>query len=133
MRLSAVWLSGLFLFGVYALPGKVCGDSSAGSRDAVAGHSDDVNLPPCHRRAAAAQKSPCGKMVCCLMPDIPRESGAAVVLPMPPFAGLAALPAASPDLVANPIWHRTPYEAQAPPGPSGRFSFSVSPRGPPLV
>lgn len=120
-------LCALFLFGVYALPGKVCPVPEEGGRGAVS----RTNLPPCHRSSTAPQ-APCGKMVCCLLPDVSRGMGAVVDLPSPEFSGMIALPV-SQDIFSSVVARRIPFEAQAPPGLSERFSFHPSPRGPPLA
>jgi hypothetical protein len=129
MKKASVLFSGLFLFGVYALPGKVCPSLSEGER-AVAEARTDV--PPCHRGTVPTSKQPCGKMVCCLLPDVSRGMGDVVVMPSPGFSGMVALPShetVSPFVLSQ----RVTFEAQAPPGASGRLFTSTSPRGPPLA
>lgn len=127
MKKAPFLLCGLFLFGIYALPGKVCRSSVDSVRPPV--QREDV--PPCHRQAAS-NKAPCGKMVCCLLPDVSRGGAAAVVVPAPGFSGMGTLPSFQTHS-AFVLPHRVPFEAQAPPGLSGQFSASASSRGPPLA
>ena len=128
MKKASLLLCGLFLFGVYALPGKVCPSPANG----VAPPLNSSDLPPCHRQAADSKKTPCEKMVCCLLPDVSRGMGAVVILPSPEFSGMVA-PPVSQDSIVLVLTHRIPFSAQAPPGLSGHSSSSVSPRGPPLA
>jgi hypothetical protein len=128
VKKSSLLLCGLFLFGVYALPGKVC----ASPGNAVTSQSRSSDLPPCHRQAANSKKTPCEKMVCCLLPDVSRGMGAVVILPSPEFSGMVALPV-SQDTIVFVLSHRISFSAHAPPGPSGLFPSSASPRGPPLA
>ncbi|MBL0059449.1 MAG: hypothetical protein IPP35_10145 [Elusimicrobia bacterium] len=133
MRRSAVALCGLFLFGVYALPGKVCPNGHETAARPAAERSD---LPPCHRKMAAHKAGPgvpCDTMVCCLVPEATRGATTAVALPSPRFSGTLV---ASSVLTVTPVpdfVSRICFEAQAPPGVLGRFPSHTSPRGPPLA
>lgn len=129
MKKASVLFSGLFLFGVYALPGKICPSLSDEGR-AVAVEKTD--LPPCHRGAVPTSKQPCSKMVCCLLPDVSRGMGDVVVMPSPGVSGVVVLPSQE-TVYAFVLSQRVTFEAQAPPGPSGRLSSITSPRGPPLA
>ncbi len=133
MKRSAVVLCGLFLFGVYALPGKICPNTHETAARSAAERSD---LPPCHRKAAAPKAGasvPCDTMVCCLVPEATRGATTAVAMPAPDFSGLLVLSSVSAVLPAPDFVSRICFEAQAPPGVLGRFSSDASPRGPPLA
>ncbi|MBL8023797.1 MAG: hypothetical protein JNK54_05885 [Elusimicrobia bacterium] len=133
MKKGVMFLLGFFLFGVFALPGKVCPNAhDRVVRDPV----ETAGVPDCHRAMpgnTADEGTPCETMVCCLVPDFTRGALSAVLVPGPELSGVVSLPVRSSLDVSPPLSNRTVFEAQAPPGPPGRFSLNASPRGPPLA
>jgi hypothetical protein len=125
-RFSAVSLSAVFLFGAFALPGKVC--PSAHGRPAT--RAAEADVPPCHR-AAKPSATPCDKMVCCLVPEAERSAVAAPALPAPiaVWTGVRvalSVPAPTTDRVASiDLFH-------PPPGLSAGFRLAFSLRAPPV-
>lgn len=133
MKIMAKLLSCLFLFGVFALPGKVC--PNAHDR-VVRVPVENSDRPACHRSPSgdtADSGTPCETMVCCLVPDMTRGGVSAVLLPAPDHSDVVVLPVRPPLLVSPVLVCRTFFDAQAPPGSFGSFSSHASPRGPPLA
>ena len=133
MKNVAMLLSGLLVFGVYVLPGKVCPDSVERARPGSVEVSD---VPACHRSVAGLplkSEASCDRMVCCLVPDFTRGAVAAVLLPASEFSGAVGLPVSSRSSGSSVSGEFAYFESQAPPGLAGFFSSHASPRGPPLA
>lgn len=126
-RFAGVLLSAVFLFGAFALPGKVC--PSAHGRPTTA--AADSDLPPCHRSAQQNKDAtPCDTMVCCLVPEAERSSVLPPALPAPSahWVGRASevvTPAPVSDRLTDTV-HFHP-----PPGVSAGFRLAFSLRAPP--
>lgn len=79
-RFAGVLLNPDFLFGAFALPGKVC-PSAPGRPVARAAEAD---LPPCPRAAhQSPSATPCDQMVFCLVPKAERSAVLPPALPAP--------------------------------------------------
>ena len=131
MKRTSLLLGGVFLFGVYALPGRVCANAGASAR--LSSSAAEAKRPSCHPGEAVPDRSPCGKMVCCLLPDVSRGTATEVVLPSPIFSGGVAHPAHPIFLGSDIVSRRISFDSHPPPGHSRRLFSSTSPRGPPLA
>lgn len=129
----ALLLVGLFLFGVYALPGKVC-PTSEGTRTSPVADASDGAVPPCHRRAETntSPSVPCEKMVCCLVPDAARGFASPILVPRSENVSFLSCLIEAPLSFGESLLQSVPFSAQAPPGEIGFLSLSSSPRGPPV-
>ncbi|MBK8870924.1 MAG: hypothetical protein IPN19_07695 [Elusimicrobia bacterium] len=134
MRNRALPLVGLFLFGVYALPGKVC-PTPEGRRTSLLTDASADAVPPCHRRAEPQKATtvPCDQMVCCLVPEAARGFSSPVLLPRSEGASFLAYHSEGFLCFWSHRLQSVPFSAQAPPGASGRLISSFSPRGPPVA
>lgn len=128
-RFAGVLLSTIFLFGAFALPGKVC-PSAHGRPTTAAAESD---LPPCHRSAQQNKAAtPCDKMVCCLVPEAERSSVLAPALPAPTVLWVGRtleIVESAPvlDRLADVVFFHPP------PGVSAGFRLAFSLRAPPVL
>lgn len=134
MSNRALLLVGLFLFGVYALPGKVC-PTSEGTRTFPMVDASAGAVPPCHRRAETntSPSVPCEKMVCCLVPEAARGFAYPILVPRSENVSFLSYLIEATRSFGESLLRSVPFSAQAPPGEIGFLSLSSSPRGPPVA
>lgn len=126
-RFAGLLLSAVFLFGAFALPGKVC-PSAHGRPVARAAEAD---LPPCHRAARQNPSStPCDQMVCCLVPEAERSAVLPPALPAPTALWVGrTLDTMEPGPILDPVVDDVFFHP--PPGVSAGFRLAFSLRAPP--
>lgn len=123
-RSVVLGLTGVFLFGAFALPGKVC--PTAHARPTAS-----PRTPPCHRATSEAA-NPCQKMVCCLVPPADRFATVIPSVPMPSIAWAGWMPAPVPVSAAS-FDPGVSRRVHPPPGSSAGFLLAFSLRAPPAL